>query len=123
LVLAQVQNARRYRASVPTSACFIAPSASTKGGTSRHCDSRATGGTPRRSRRSRHRPPRRCQTLRCLARRRSTHRRPETKRTTVEALFNCAARRSGGHRGLLATDDAASVRPRLLLCLRRTPPR
>ena len=36
LVLAQVQNARRYRASVPTSACFIAPSASTKGGTSRH---------------------------------------------------------------------------------------
>jgi len=26
LVLAQVQNARRYRASVPTSACFSTPS-------------------------------------------------------------------------------------------------
>jgi hypothetical protein len=47
----------------------------------------------------------------------------KTKRATVVALLNFAARRSGGHRGLLATDDAASVRPRLFLCLRRTPPR
>jgi hypothetical protein len=41
----------------------------------------------------------------------------------VVALFHFAACRSGGHRGLSATDDAASVRPRLFLNVRRTPPR